>query len=294
MCGGRRPGAFVPAPLRRRARARRAPPSTPSPRRPGRPPLLPAGLAVGRGPRALRLPGPASGALWPCGRLRGARLGSACAGSAGGPGNGERARGAAESLGFADAREGVPAGPPARAAPPRVSTPFLCPSPPPLLSPGPSIRRLSLSPLPSLYSSLTSPRLCISTPLTAFSCFSVYSHLLFFSRPVSSPLSSSFTPLSSLSFSLPAAPASSSCPGGGKRPVWNQAFVQFLGRVCDRRLHSWQPFPRGHRHALNSDFAAVHLPTLPVMAHKCFGKVYLGARPQPGREPPLERVVPVV
>lgn len=80
LCGGRRPGAFVPAPLLRRARpAGRRPPRRP--RVPARaPPAPPHQLRRGAGTApALRLPWPASGALWPDPRAPWdpARLGSA-------------------------------------------------------------------------------------------------------------------------------------------------------------------------------------------------------------------------
>lgn len=146
LCGGRRPGAFVPAPLLRRARpAGRRPPRRPSV--PARaPPVPPHQLRRGAGTApALRLPWPASGALWPGSRapwgLRSARL------ARGAQRDPETARalsgkrrappGTSVSGTLGKGRRRVPRPRPlsgAPAAPPRVPAAVLCRSLPPLSS----------------------------------------------------------------------------------------------------------------------------------------------------------------
>lgn len=252
LCGGRRPGAFVPAPLLRRARAGRAPPSTPSPR-PG--PGVPSSS-----PRASARGGDGAGAAPTLAGVGGAvarpavsaELHSARAGSAEGPGNGERtgreARSATEGLRFGEAWEGTSACPPARApllgarrASAGLSPLSLSVATSPPLSPPPSLPPFYLFPsrLCLLYIYLSTSVFPLPLTPSFYMFFSLYisSVFLSFFLCISNLLSLVlvFTCLLSLYCCLPPsslpfpAPTSSSCAGAYKRVVWNQVFVQVLG-----------------------------------------------------------------
>lgn len=280
LCGGRRPGAFVPAPLLRRARAGRAPPSTPSPRPgPGAPSSSPPASARG---------GDGAGAAPTLAGVGGAvarpavsaELHSARAGSAEGPGNSERtgreARSAAEGLRFGEAWEGTSACPPARApllgarrASAGLSPLSLSVATSPPLSPPPSLLPFYLFPsrLFLLYIYLSTSVFPLPLTPSFYMFLSIY--LLFFSPSFYEFLISSlvlvFTCLLSLYCCLPPsslpfrAPTSSSCAGAYKRVVWNQVFVQvWAGGVCGWVTAQLATFPtcaRVYTHSLSSEFA---------------------------------------